>query len=285
MCWSVVRGMPKQQGMCWQEINAGILQLWGLSLAVWLQCSNMVIYPGLLRLQFLIGCRNGKWSKSGGGEDQHGYISYPSQYTLRTDSIPPTSELGLLSWESDTAVSAWPVWLALCLSAALVEWRSCSRRSRTVAPSWSVWRSEGVRGEERGSERVSVGERVGSEGMRMEGRGGCEGLKMYMCEFNLGGWGHVHVGRCGGMRVCGREEWGDVGCRNYMTHFVWWVSWSWCLAWQSLSVEGEEGGGRGGRGEGGLHFHISRWSTENLQVLLSLAGWLHLPNMRLACMI
>ena len=37
----------------------------------------------------------------------------PSQYTLRadsmeelTDSIPATSELGLLSWESDTAVSA-----------------------------------------------------------------------------------------------------------------------------------------------------------------------------------
>ena len=44
-----------------------------------------------------------------------------------------------------------------------------------------------MRGEERGSERVSVGERVGSEGVRMEGRGGSEGVKMYMCEFNLGG--------------------------------------------------------------------------------------------------
>ena len=46
-----------------------------------------------------------------------------------------------------------------------------------------------MRGEERGSERVSVGERVGSEGVRMEGRGGSEGVKMYMCEFNLGGEG------------------------------------------------------------------------------------------------
>ena len=63
-----------------------------------------------------------------------------------TDSIPPTSELGLLSWESDTAVSAQPVWLALCLSAALVEWRSCLRRSHTVVSSWSVWmESEEVR--------------------------------------------------------------------------------------------------------------------------------------------